>query len=105
MIPLLQITAFDDNGVLRMVVESPKGATIKLKFEPKLGIFRIKRSLPLGLAYPFDWGFIPGTKGEDGDPIDALSIHGTGSFPGPVASSVWCRWSREDPGAASPILG
>jgi inorganic pyrophosphatase len=83
-----KIPPFDENGVLRMIVESPKGATVKLKYEPRLCIFRIKRSLPLGLAYPFDWGFVPGTRGADGDPIDALSIHGTGTFPGVLTS---CR--------------
>jgi inorganic pyrophosphatase len=44
-----KIPPFDENGVLRMIVESPKGATVKLKYEPRLCIFRIKRSLPLGL--------------------------------------------------------
>jgi len=65
-----------------MIVQSREGATVKLKYEASLGVFRIKRSLPLGVAYPFDWGFAPGTRGEDGDPIDALSIHGTGTTPG-----------------------
>ena len=79
---LNEIPAFDEGGLLRMVVESPKGSSLKIKYESSLAAFRVKRSLPLGLAYPFDWGFIPGTLGEDGDPVDALSIHGTSSFPG-----------------------
>jgi inorganic pyrophosphatase len=81
------LEAFDADGSLRTVVESPKGATIKIKFEPSLSAFRVKRALPQGLAYPFDWGFIPGTKGEDGDPVDALVVHGTGTYPGIVITS------------------
>ena len=53
---LSDLPAFDDEGELRVIVESPKGSNIKLKYEPTLGVFRIKRGLPLGLAYPFDWG-------------------------------------------------
>jgi inorganic pyrophosphatase len=83
-----QLAAFDEESVLRMVVESPRGATVKLKFEPFLNAFRVKRALPHGLAYPFDWGFIPGTVGADGDPVDALVLHGTATYPGVVIS---CR--------------
>jgi inorganic pyrophosphatase len=83
-----QLSAFDEEGLLRMVVESPRGATVKLKFEPVLNAFRVKRSLPQGLAYPFDWGFIPGTRGADGDPVDAMVLHGTGTYPGVIMN---CR--------------
>ena len=76
--------ALDGNRNLRVVVESPRGTTVKLKFEPALNAFRVKRALPQGLAYPFDWGFIPGTLGADGDPVDALIVHGTGTYPGIV---------------------
>lgn len=83
-----KLPAFDDQGILRMVVESPKGSTVKVKYEPTLNAFRVKRALPQGLAYPFDWGFIPGTIGADGDPVDALVLHATATYPGVVTS---CR--------------
>ncbi len=83
-----QLSAFDEDGLLRMVVESPRGATVKLKFETALNAFRVKRALPQGLAYPFDWGFIPGTRGADGDPVDAMVLHGTGTYPGVIMN---CR--------------
>lgn len=78
------LPARDQHGHLRIVVECPRGSTVKLKYEPALNAFKVKRALPQGLAYPFDWGFIPGTLGDDGDPIDALVVHGTGTYPGVV---------------------
>ncbi len=79
-----RLPPFSDEGDLRMVVETPRGSPIKLKFDPKTDVFTVARSLALGLAYPFDWGFVPGTLGEDGDPLDALAIHDTATFPGVV---------------------
>ena len=71
-------------GVLQVVVESPRGSPLKLEYEPKRGVFTVGRSLPLGMAYPFDWGFVPGTRADDGDPVDALAIHSSASYPGVV---------------------
>src|SRR5208337_5220550 len=65
------IEAFGAGGELRMIVETPRGSAVKLKYDLKLKIFTVSKSLPLGLTYPFDWGFIPGTQGEDGDPWEA----------------------------------
>jgi inorganic pyrophosphatase len=76
------IAAFGKSGEVRMVVETPRGSTVKLEYDPKLKIYTVSKSLPLGLTYPFDWGFIPGTKGEDGDPLDALAIHDASTYPG-----------------------
>ena len=76
------IEAFGASGELRMIVETPQGSAVKLKYDLKLKIFTVSKSLPLGLTYPFDWGFIPGTQGEDGDPLDALAIHDASTYPG-----------------------
>jgi inorganic pyrophosphatase len=83
--PLLtELPAFDADGNLQVVVESPRGASIKLKYEPRLAAFSVARALPLGLTYPFDWGFVPGTLGPDQDPVDSLVLHDAATFPGVV---------------------
>jgi len=79
-----RLEPYDDDGALRVVVEAPRGASVKLKYDPELRAFTVARQLPLGLAYPFDWGFIPGTLAEDGDPVDALAVHDATTYPGVV---------------------
>ena len=79
-----KLRAFNDDDDFNMVVETPRGSTVKLRYEPKTKVLTVSRALSLGLSYPFDWGFIPGTKAEDGDPVDALAIHDSATFPGVV---------------------
>ncbi len=68
------LPAFCDNDHVTVVVETPAGSRIKYKFQPKTGTFRLHKALGLGFVFPFAFGFVPGTKGEDGDPIDVLLI-------------------------------
>lgn len=71
-------------GLVRVVIETPRGATAKLAFEPETQIFGYVRPLPVGMMYPYDWGFIPATLGEDRDPLDGLVIHQAATAPGVV---------------------
>jgi inorganic pyrophosphatase len=73
-----------EDGVARIVVETAKGSRVKISYEPELSCFGMSRALPVGLAYPFDWGFLPSTLGEDGDPLDAMVIHDAKTAPGLV---------------------
>jgi inorganic pyrophosphatase len=81
---LATLRATPSDGVLNVVVESPAGSTTKIKWEAKAEVFAMSRPLPLGLSYPHDWGFVPGTEGPDGDPIDALVLSEGTTFPGLV---------------------
>lgn len=70
--PLERLDPFDDEGRLRVVIEATAGTRSKLKYEPRLGAFELHHAIPAGTAFPLDFGFIPGTLGEDGDPLDGL---------------------------------
>jgi inorganic pyrophosphatase len=78
----MEIPHSSEQGILHVIVESPAGATSKIKWEPELGTFALSRPLPLGVAYPHDWGFVPGTRAADGDPLDALVLSQGSSYPG-----------------------
>jgi inorganic pyrophosphatase len=81
--PLLSnVPTYGENGAVHAVVEAPKGTSVKPKYDPKLGMFTISRGLPLGLSYPFDWGFVPSTRAPDGDPLDVLILHDEKTWPG-----------------------
>jgi len=70
------------------IIETPKGSGFKYDFDPDLGYFKLKKVMPAGLVFPFDFGYIPGTIGEDGDPIDVMVISELQSFTG---CAVDCR--------------
>ncbi|MET0771454.1 MAG: inorganic diphosphatase [Candidatus Limnocylindrales bacterium] len=59
---------------LLVVVETPRGSRVKLAYAPKWGTFVVKRILPAGMIFPYDFGFVPGTIAEDGDPLDVLVL-------------------------------
>ena len=83
-----QIPTFSEHDVFHVVVESPRGSAVKLKYRADLGAMSISRPLAAGLVYPFDWGFVPSTKGPDGDPVDAAVFWDVATFPGVV---IPCR--------------
>lgn len=78
----------DDKKLLRVVVETPKGSRNKFAFDAKERIFELKKVLPAGAEFPYDFGFVPSTKADDGDPIDVLVLMDEPAFPGCVLS---CR--------------
>jgi inorganic pyrophosphatase len=65
-----------------VVIETPKGSALKYTYDPKTHFFELKKILPSGMVFPYDFGFIPGTKGDDGDPLDMIVISEFESFPG-----------------------
>ena len=71
-----------------IVIETPRGSSQKYDYDPESKFFRLKKILPGGMVFPYDFGFIPDTKGEDGDPLDILIISEFNSFPGCI---ITCR--------------
>jgi inorganic pyrophosphatase len=84
--PLDRLTAFDDDALI-VVIETPKGSPNKLTFEPRYGTFVLKGVLPAGAVFPFDFGFVPSTRAEDGDPLDILVLMDAPVFPGCIVPS------------------
>jgi inorganic pyrophosphatase len=68
--------------IITAIIETPKGSTEKYNYDEKSGFFKLKKILPAGMMFPYDFGFIPDTKGEDGDPLDIIIISEFHSFPG-----------------------
>ena len=83
---LLELASWDEQGRLRVVVETPRGSGFKVRYDPDTQVFTYQRRLP-DLQYPHDWGFIPGTLAEDGDPLDALVLHDDATWPGVIVPS------------------
>ena len=63
-----------DKGVVHVVIETEKGSRNKLSYDEDLNIFRLKKVLPEGMSFPYDFGFVPSTCAEDGDPLDVLVL-------------------------------
>ncbi len=68
--------------VVRMIVEIPKKSGNKYEYDAALGVFRLDRALYSPMHYPGDYGFIPGTRAEDSDPLDVLALVEEASFTG-----------------------
>jgi inorganic pyrophosphatase len=61
-------------GTCRAIIETPKGNRNKFDYDPESNLFMLGGLLPEGMMFPFDFGFIPSTLGEDGDPLDILVL-------------------------------
>jgi inorganic pyrophosphatase len=84
-----QIPPFDPEEKLwYVIVETPKLSRNKFTYDDELSIFKLGGVLPRGAVFPFDFGFIPRTRGQDGDPLDVLVLMDEPAFPGCL---VACR--------------
>jgi inorganic pyrophosphatase len=79
---LCSVTGSSDDGALVCVVEIPKGSRNKYEYDPELGGVKFDRLLMSAATYPADYGYLRGTLGQDGDPLDALVCLYEPTFPG-----------------------
>src|SRR3984893_13096241 len=70
------------DGLLQVIIETPAGSRNKFAFDPEQEIFALKKVLPAGMVFPYDFGFLPKTIAPDGDPIDVLLLMDEPAFPG-----------------------
>ena len=84
----LQSLDEDHKDIIQVVIETPKSSRNKYAFDVEQKVFELKKVLPAGMTFPYDFGFIPRTKGGDGDPVDVLVLMDEPAFPGVV---VKCR--------------
>jgi inorganic pyrophosphatase len=72
----------DDKETIQVIIETPKGSRNKFAFDVDQKVFELKKVLPAGMTFPHDFGFIPSTKAEDGDPVDVLVLMDEPAYPG-----------------------
>ena len=64
------------------IIETPKGSQNKFDYDPEFGHIRLGGVLPLGAVFPFGFGFVPSTRGSDGDLLDVLVLMDEPAFTG-----------------------
>jgi len=89
-----------------LVVEIPAGSRNKYEMDHALGQIRLDRTLSTATRYPADYGFLPNTCGEDGDPLDALVLLDEPTFPGCVirVRPIGVLWARDEHGTDTKVL-
>jgi len=75
------------DGLVQVIIETPAGSRNKFAFDPEQRIFALKKVLPAGMVFPYDFGFLPQTLAPDGDPIDVLLLMDEPAFPGCAVSA------------------
>jgi inorganic pyrophosphatase len=80
--PTQRLIGGRDQGWVEAMIEIPRGSRNKYEFDHDRGIIRLDRVLYSSMHYPTDYGFLPGTLGGDGDPLDVLVVVEEPTFPG-----------------------
>lgn len=84
----LPSTYTSDKKSVNAVIETPKNCAAKYNYDPSTQMFKLKKILPLGMVFPFHFGFLPHTKAEDGDPADVLVLMEEPAWPGCIIEST-----------------
>jgi inorganic pyrophosphatase len=81
--PFSRLSPFDRKTAdLHVVIDTPKGSRNKFAWDEELELFELGGVLPAGAVFPYDFGFIPNTRGEDGDAVDVLVLMDEPAFAG-----------------------
>lgn len=75
------------DSLLQVIIETPAGSRNKFAFDAEQGVFALKKVLPAGMVFPYDFGFLPQTLAPDGDPIDVLLLMDEPAYPGCLVRS------------------
>ena len=91
---------------LEVIVEIPKGSRNKYEFDHERHVMRLDRRLLSATTYPADYGYIPETLGEDGDPLDAMILLDEPTFPGCLVAArpVGVFWMEDEKGPDAKII-
>jgi inorganic pyrophosphatase len=81
------LSPFAGRTAVHVIVETPRGKRNKYHYDAELNAFRLKKVLAAGFAFPYDFGFIPGTKAGDGDPLDVLLLMDEPAYPGCIVEA------------------
>jgi inorganic pyrophosphatase len=85
---LNDLAPFGEDDVVHVVVETARGSRNKFSYDEEQNVFRLKKVLPEGMSFPYDFGFVPSTLAEDGDPLDVLVLM---DEPGCTGCLIECR--------------
>ncbi len=72
--PYAALKPFAASGRVNVVIDTPRGSRAKYKYDEDAGLMLLSKMLPRGMYFPYNFGFIPGTRGEDGDALDVLVL-------------------------------
>jgi inorganic pyrophosphatase len=94
------------DDTIDVLVEIPKGSRNKYEYDHELHVIRLDRRLFSATVYPADYGFVPDTLGEDGDPLDALVLVDDPTFPGCLVRGrpVGVFWMTDEKGPDAKVL-
>jgi inorganic pyrophosphatase len=94
------------DDTIEVFVEIPKGSRNKYEYDPERKMIRLDRRLFSATVYPADYGFIPETLGEDGDPLDALVLNADPTFPGCLVTArpLAVFWMEDEKGGDAKII-
>ncbi|HET6640692.1 MAG TPA: inorganic diphosphatase [Nitrososphaeraceae archaeon] len=96
----------EPQGDINVVVEIPKDSSIKYELDHQTGVLFVDRKLYTSMVYPFNYGFLPGTLEEDGDPVDVLLLGEESLFPLSVihATPLGVLLTEDEEGKDSKII-